>query len=786
MKNLKLKFILEAADKVTRPFKGISQSSKILRTDIQQATGTLKKLESTSQTMDQFASIKMTAEKNAAALGQAQVKAQKLGQQLASTAKPTKKLRSEFKRARDEVLRLKNQQTGYQVKLSGLRQKLNTAGVSTKNLTLSERKLQQQIKSTTSNLTRYGNQLDTVRKKSNALAKAKRGYENTLSTQANLSFAGAAGTVAGGAILGAARSVVMPGINFEEQMSKVGALARVDKTSQAFTDLTNKARELGLTTAYSATEAAQGMQKLSMAGFEASETIAAMPGILNLAKAGDTDIGATADIASNILSGFDYDASEMGRVSDVLAATFTRTNVDLMMLGDSMKYVAPIAKEIGESVEEASAMAGLLGNIGIQGSMAGTALRAIHNRLAAPPKMAQQAIEKLGLSVKDAGGNMLPLVDILGQVAEKTKNMGSADRLGFFKKIAGDEAGTAFAALVAKGGAGEITKFVEILRKSQGEAKRIADAMGDNAAGDIKMLGSAWKDFNITLTSMNIQPMRDLLQFATRIVRSMSKWAKENPILSSTILKVVVAVGGTMAVMGALALAVAGILGPFAMLKMAAVTLGLKISWFGGTLGFVAKTVFPAMITGIRMIGVAMMANPIVAIITGIAIAALLIYQYWEPISEFFSGIWDNPKAAFTAFTDWFLDNIKLLISPIAWVTDKIGGLFGDEEKNVVIKQSVINGDKTSNIAPVKSPTAKSRLATAAVVTAAIASPVAAGEIGPSAARQNPQPISQNIEININAAPGMDTNQIAMAVRLELERINADNAARSRSGLYDE
>ena len=148
----------------------------------------------------------------------------------------------------------------------------------------------------------------------------------------------------------------------------------------------------------------------------------------------------------------------MGRVGDVLTATFTRSNVDLSMLGETMKYVAPIAKEFGTSIEDASAMAGLLGNVGIQGEQAGTTLRSLHNRLAAPPKMARKALDDLGISVADAQGNMRPMVDILAEIAKKTEGLGSADRLGAFKAIAGAEAGAGMAALVEQGGAGAITK----------------------------------------------------------------------------------------------------------------------------------------------------------------------------------------------------------------------------------------------------------------------------------------------------------------------------------------
>lgn len=820
MKDLKLKLILETADRLSKPFKGIALSSNKLRDAVGATTGKLRKLEATSRSMDEFSSMQMTANRNAGALKKAQDRAQRLGRELNATEKPTKKLRNEFDRARNEVKKLKTQQSSYQNKLSQLRQGLNHAGVSTKDLSLSKRKLQQQIRATNKELDRYNDRLEQSRRKSIALARARKNYDRTLARQANVSFVGAAGAVAGGSIMETTGSMVMPALNFEEAMSKVGALSRVSKTSDAFQSLQDKAMQLGATTSFSATQAAEGMQHLAMAGFETNDILATMPGMLNLAKAGNMDLGQTANIASNILSGFKMEATEMGRVSDVLAAAFTRTNVDLEMLGETMKYVAPIANEVGVSVEEASAMAGLLGNVGIQGSQAGTAMRAIHNRLAAPPKMARKAIEQLNLSVKDANGNLLPMIDIMSEVAEKTEDMGSADRLAIFKKIAGEEAGTAFAELVNQGGAGEIAKFAEIYKNANGEAKRIADQMGDNVKGDLKAMSSAWESLNITLSNLNITPMRDMVQTATDMIRATTEWVKENPKFAGTLFKVVAAGGALMAALGGIAMGVAGILGPFAMAKMAFTTLGIHTLGFSGALGSLAKTVIPMVATAFRALGTAFLTNPIGLTITAIAAGAYLIYEYWEPISAFFVGIWNRIKAAFDGgegwlatifdftpvgmfvnaitgavdlirdnwapiseffiglwdgvkstfgdFVKWISNGLDKVIEPVAWISEKLGGLFGDDEDEKPAKRM-----KTTR-----------RIATTAVATTAAASPVAAGP-GPATAVQAGQPASNHYEFNIQAAPGMNEEELARQIRRQIEEMNAEAAARQRSTLYD-
>ena len=226
-------------------------------------------------------------------------------------------------------------------------------------------------------------------------------------------------------------------------MSKVQALTRLNKESEKLNKLREQAKKLGSTTSFTATEVAQGQSFLAMAGFDAEKIQKSMPSLLDLAKGAGLDLATTADISSNILSAFKMPAEQMGVVADTLAATFSRSNVDLAMLGDTMKYVAPIAKKTGAGIQDAAAMAGLLGNIGIQGSEAGVALRALYNRMAAPPQDASSALKELNVQVADANGNMRPMAALLAEVAEKTKDMGNTKQLALFKAIAGSRAGAA-------------------------------------------------------------------------------------------------------------------------------------------------------------------------------------------------------------------------------------------------------------------------------------------------------------------------------------------------------
>lgn len=283
---------------------------------------------------------------------------------------------------------------------------------------------------------------------------------------------------------------------YESSMSRVKALSGA--TADEFKLLGDTAKQLGATTSFSAAQAADGMGFLAMAGYKTNDIVAAMPGLLSAAAAGQTELGQTADIVSNILSGFGLQASETGRVADVLTQAFTSSNTDLAMLGETMKYVAPNARAAGLALEETAAAAGILGNAGIQASMAGTSLRGIISRMSAPVGGASELMNKLGISVVNTDGTLKNLAGIIEQVSDATKNMGDAQRLAAVKTLVGEEAASGFLTLMAAG-PDALRKFTSELENSTGRAEEIAAIMLDNTQGKLLLFKSkvegAWIDF---------------------------------------------------------------------------------------------------------------------------------------------------------------------------------------------------------------------------------------------------------------------------------------------------
>jgi len=273
-------------------------------------------------------------------------------------------------------------------------------------------------------------------------------------------------------ILGIGAAMGKVAFDFDTSMRQVAAVTgeSVTEVGGGFEKLSDLAKELGRTTQFSAAQAAEGMGFLAMAGFETTAILDAMPGVLNLAAAGNMDLAEAADIASNVLSGYGMKAAEIGRINDVMAQTFTSSNTSLSQMGEALKFVAPVAQASGAEFEEAAAALGLLGNAGIQGSLGGTTLRGVYAKLQAPTSAASEAIDRLGVSVFDSAGQMKPLVDIIGDF-EKA-GLSTADAMTIF----GLRAGPGFQALVSQGSAA-LDELTQANRRAGGEIEAITETI---------------------------------------------------------------------------------------------------------------------------------------------------------------------------------------------------------------------------------------------------------------------------------------------------------------------
>lgn len=341
---------------------------------------------------------------------------------------------------------------------------------------------------------------------------------------------------------------VQTAARFEAAMDKVGAITQADAADMQ--KLTETARELGEKTQFSASQSAEAMSYLGMAGWKANEIIAGMPGLLSLAAAGGTDLARTADIISDDLTAFGLAAEDAGHMADVFAYTITNSNTNVEMMGETMKYAAPVAQAFGATMEETAALTGLMANSGIKASQAGTALRAGFLRLAGPPKAARKAMDALGMSLTDITQEQKEaelalkslgieisdtsgpkkMADILAELRDKTADLGKEEKLASLQAIFGTTAATGWLA-VLDAGPEKFAEFTAALEKSDGTAANAAKRMQDNARGAAVRLQSAMESLSISIGSTFLPTVADITDKASVYAGELSGVAAAHPAL---------------------------------------------------------------------------------------------------------------------------------------------------------------------------------------------------------------------------------------------------------------
>jgi TP901 family phage tail tape measure protein len=809
MNPLKLQILLGAVDKLTAPLKAVSGQSRLTAKDLVDTKKKIRDLETQAGQIEGYKTLGAQIGATKAKLKQAEGTFSDLQRKMADTPKPTRLMINELNKAEKAFNQLKTKQGEMITRHAKMGEAMRKTGINTGNLSENQRRLKTDLAAANAQLDQQRTKLGQVAAQQKRLSQIKANYDKTMAMRGSIAGYGAAGMATGAAGLYKINSMASVGLDFDAQMSKVQALTRLQKGSGDLAMLRQQARDLGASTSFTAMDAAGGQGFLAMAGFTPKAIKDAMPGILDMAKAGGMEIARSADIASNILTGFKLPAAEMNRVGDALVATFTRSNTSLDMLGETMKYAAPVAAELGVNLETSAAMAGKLGDAGIQGSMAGTAQRAIMGRLAAPPKAAADALAELGIQAKDANGNLRQMPDILTELHKKTAKMGDATRSGFFKAIAGEEAFAALAVLVNQAGSGELQKLIAEIKQAKGESAEVAKVMADNARGDIDGLTSAWQDLNIEMMTSQNGPLRGLIQQITAMTRGIGEWMRANPELTATITKVAAITAVTAAAGGSLLLIIAGLLGPLAAVKMG---LGLVVTMGGPLLTFIK-----ALTMGMVRFGIAMLTTPVGWFIMGIAAiagAAYLIYKNWDGISKWFTDLWDKCKAPLLAF--W--DLLKELFSwtPIGLLTMHWGEIWaffdtlpaGAANKGSAIIDGLIGGisakweslkNKIKALTELLPDWMKGGGSVAANVkqsgylTGNYNTPALAGGsgYGPRIVA-TPKPVARgstttqiNAPIHIVQQPGQSGTDVAQEVSRELDRRERQAAARGRATLGD-
>lgn len=482
--------------------------------------------------------------------------------------------------------------------------------------------------------------------------------------------------------------------DFEAVMSKVKAITVSD--DQAMQQLTATARELGQKTMFSATQAGEAMTYLGMAGWNSQQIMAGMPGLLDLAAASNTDLARTADIVSDDLTAFGLSAEHAGHMADVFAKTSTSTNTTVEMLGETMKYAAPVAHAFGASLEETAALTGLMANSGIKASAAGTALRSGFLRLAGTSAKSTKAIEEMGLSLSEATAQQeearaalaslgIAMDDtngprkmgaIVRDLADKTKDMSKEQRLATLATIFGTNAASAWVAVIDQG-PDALDQLTKELENSDGAAAAMAETMQNNARGAMVRLQSATESVAISIGGTMLPTLAELGDSLANEAAYVSKVASEHPELTEAVIKTSFAVMGMViaykaaraiyySVVAAKAAYVLATNSETLASARSTIASGIhKAAMLGGTIATYAAAAAQ------WALNAAMTANPIGLVI--IAVVALIAAFVWlgthfQAVSEFCTSMWESPTAAIIAF----------MMGPIGWLIYAAMGLIAN------------------------------------------------------------------------------------------------------------
>ena len=410
--------------------------------------------------------------------------------------------------------------------------------------------------------------------------------------------------------------------DFEAAMSKVAAVSGASASEMEA--LTAKAREMGSKTKFSASEAAEAMNYMAMAGWKTEDMLSGIEGVMNLAAASGEDLATTSDIVTDALTAFGLTAQDSGHFADVLAAASSNANTNVSMMGETFKYCAPIAGSLGFSVEDTAEAIGLMANDGIKSTQAGTSLRTIMANLSGEVKICGANIGEVTIATSNADGTMRDLSDILADCRVAFSGLSESEKAAAAESLVGKNAMSGFLALM-NAGEGDINKLSGAIDNCDGAAQNMADTMNDNLEGQLTILKSALEELAISFGQLLIPALREVVQWLQGFIGFLNSLPEGVKKTIMVIALVAAALGPVLIIIGKVISAIGTIM-----------TIVPKVA---GVIN-VVKGAFAAL-------NATMLANPIVLIIAAIAALVAAFIYLWnncEGFRQFWINLWENVK----------------------------------------------------------------------------------------------------------------------------------------------
>lgn len=453
-------------------------------------------------------------------------------------------------------------------------------------------------------------------------------------------------------IAGLGVAAVKTTADFDSEMSKVSAISGATGTD--LDKLRGKAREMGAKTKFSASEAAQGMQYMAMAGWKTQDMMDGLEGIMNLAAASGEDLASTSDIVTDALTAFGLSAKDSSHFSDILAAASSNANTNVSMMGETFKYAAPVLGSLGYTAEDAALAIGLMANAGIKSSQAGTSLRGAITNLAKPTDTVAAAMDKYGISLTDSSGKMLSLRELMEQLRQKLGGLSEAEQAQAAAALFGKNAMSGMLAII-NGSDKDFEKLAGAIDNCDGSSEKMANTMNDNLQGQITILMSQLQELAISFGEILMPKIRDIVTHIQNFVdklNAMDEGQKE------TILRIGMFVAA---------------LAPMLMGLGKVITFSANVSRALGTLS--AGLVKAGGFSGVFTKALGLITSPAAIVVGAIAAITAVIIHLWNTNEDFrntITAIWQKIKDAFTTFAAGISERLSALGITFSDVTSAI------------------------------------------------------------------------------------------------------------------
>ena len=656
--SLQIRVLLSALDKVTAPMKRIMAGSNSTARALKAARDQVKALNAQQNDISSYTKQHGAVRQTGEELARAQQRLKQYQEQLKAMDAPSAAFQKTFINASAAVEKLKNKHGEQRAELQRLIPKLREAGVNTRNLSESESQLKARIDAANAAYKTQQQRMGALAAKQEQLARARQKYSQGQEFAGNAAGTGIGAMATGAALGGPIVGMIKNYSSFEDAM--LGVAKQVEGVRDDNGQLTSTYYEMG-----------EAIKKMSETIPMASTEIAALvEGGARIGIQGKDNLLEFARVAANASTAFEIPADQIGENLARIADLFKVPIKNVSQLGDVINYlddnakskgadiidvmqrVAGVTASVGMNYKDAAALGSTFLTLGSSAEVAGTATNAMIRELAIAneqPKRFKEGLKALGMEskkiqsgmTKDATGTILKVLDALKKLPQE-QQLTVATQL--FGKEYGDDASKLANNLEEYRRQLELTKSA----KGNGSMQRESDIRGDALSARATMSQNRLFNLSADLGKTLRPALIEIMDTINGVLEKVTAWAAANPALVTTILKVTAGVAAASMAFGTLALGLAGILGPGLAIRFMFAQLGVRIPSLIGGLFSLAKNALPMVATSIRLVTAATMANPILALITGIALAATLIYQNWETVGPWFASLWQEIKSGFS------------------------------------------------------------------------------------------------------------------------------------------